>query len=266
MVELKFKIDKEDDINLWLKFINNSNKANSFGRDRLSNLPKDFLDKVIDKPESEQREIISNYIEQYYTEKHLIKFKVESFNKVKENLDKIIERLEKLHNRKLPVNKIIVKYETFTCCPYMWRGKESDWFGLYFATYVLDQDSQILVFCHEVMHLFFHYYYFDYCLEKGLNEKQTMDLKEAVTVLLNYELTDIIDKKDYGHPSHKQLRIQLVEIWNSMEEKDFQLLLDKAIDNMKGKDNSNQDKDSSSREPEKIIKCLPTKEELKRLI
>ena len=75
-----------------------------------------------------------------------------------------------------------------------------------------------------------------------------MDLKEAVTVLLNYELTDIIDKIGNGYPSQKQLRNQLVEIWQSQEEKNFQALLDTAIDKIKY--NHNQDKESS-RAPEK---------------
>jgi hypothetical protein len=233
MVNLQFLIDKEDDINLWLSFLNNKRKSNNFGHDRLDGLTKEFLDKVLDKPEDIQRKVISEEVEQYYTEKNLTKFKVESYNKIKDKLDQIIERLEKLHNRKLPVDNIIVKYETFTCCPYIWQGKESDTFGLYFATYVLDQDSQIKVFCHEVMHLFFHYYFFDDCVKKGLTDSQTQDLKEAVTALLNYEFEDIIDKKDYGHKGHKDLRKLISEEWQKMPEKNFEKLLDLVIEKIK---------------------------------
>lgn len=233
MVVLQFQVDKEDDINLWLRFINDSKKANSFGHSRLKGLSKEFLDKVLDKPEDEQRKVISEEIEKYYTEENLTKFKVESYNKIKENLDKLIERLEKLHSRKLPVDKIIVKYETFTCCPYLWKGKGSDWFGLYFAQYVLDQNQQSKVFVHEVMHLFFHYYFFDDCLKKGLTKEQTMDLKEAVTVLINFEFKDLVEREDYGHQGHKALRTLISEEWQKQEEKDFQKLLDVVIEKMK---------------------------------
>jgi len=233
MVVLKFKIDKEDDINLWFSFLNNKRKSNNYGHDRLAGLSKEFLDKVIDKPEDEQRRVISEEVEQYYTGKNLNKFKVESYNKIKDNLDRIIERLEKLHNRKLPVENIIVKYETFTCCPYRYEGKDSKTFGLYFATYVLDQDCQIKVFCHEVMHLFFHFYFFDYCLKKGLTEEQAMDLKEAVTVLLNYEFEDIIEKEDSGYPDHKSLRHLISEEWKKLPEKNFEKLLDIIIEKIK---------------------------------
>lgn len=233
MVNLQFIVDKEADIKIWLSFLSNKEKATKFGHDRLAGLSKEFLDTVFDKPKDEQRKVVSEYIEQYYTEENLTKFNVYSYNKVKEKLEIIIEKLEKLHNRKLPVDNIIVKYETFTCCPYRYEGKDSKTFGLYFAKYVLDQDSQIMVFCHEVMHLFFHYYFFDDCLKKGLTEKQTMDLKEAMTVLLNSEFEDIIDKKDYGHKGHKDLRILISEEWNKLPEKNFEKLLDIVIEKMK---------------------------------
>ncbi|HRS42872.1 MAG TPA: hypothetical protein P5530_03300 [Candidatus Diapherotrites archaeon] len=237
MVNLKFQIDKEEDIKIWLHFLNNKEKRTSYGHDRLSGLPKEFLDSVLDKPEDKQRKVILSYIEKYYAPKYIDKFKSESYNKIKDNLDAIISALEMLHNRKLPVKNIIVKYETFNCCPYIWQGKESDTFGLFFARYVLDRGSEVAVFCHEVMHLFFHFYFFDYCLSKGLTRNQAMDLKEAVTVLLNLDptLSKLLGTgiTDYGHKGHKLLRQTITDIYNSQEEKDFQKLLDVAIENMK---------------------------------
>jgi len=232
MVYLKFQIDKEADLSVWLRFLR-PNHINSFGHSWLTSFSKDFLDQVFNKTEEEQKLFISNHIEKYYIKENLEKFQIKSYNKVKEKLNIIIERLEKLYNQKLPVKNIVVKYETFTCCPYIWQGKESDTFGLYFAKYVIDGNTEIKVFCHEVMHLFFHYYYFDYCLSKGLSENQTKDLKEAVTVLLNLEFKDLIEKKDNGYPNHQELRQIISEEWQKQEEKNFQKLLDVVIEKIK---------------------------------
>ena len=86
------------------------------------------------------------------------------------------------------------------------------------------------------MHLFFHFI-FDYCLSKGLTRNQAMDLKEAVTVFFNLDptLSKLLGTgiTDYGHKGHKLLRQTITDIYNSQEEKDFQKLLDVAIENMK---------------------------------
>jgi hypothetical protein len=224
MVKIEFKIDKEDDINIWYKFINDSLKYNRYGLNRLRHISNDLLAKLKDKPEEEQKAIISKYIEKYYTKEYLNKFFVKSKNKINKNKEEIIKRLERIHNKTLPVNKILIKYETFTCCPYIYKGKNGDFFGLYFAKFVLDRNIECKIFSHELMHLFFHHYFEDYCLDKGLAKKEAMDIKEAVTVILNVELKDIIEEEDFGYPDHVELRKNILKEWK--KHKDFKKMLE----------------------------------------
>jgi isopentenyldiphosphate isomerase len=232
MTNLQFQVNEESDINIWLRFLK-SNKA-TYGLNFLELLPKEFLSKLLNKSEKEQKEIILEHIKQYYTEENLNKFRIDSYNKIKDKFDLIIERLEQIHNKKLPVKRIIVKYTTFTACPYIYQGKKSQTYGLYLNNLVIENNIQIMVFSHEVIHLFFHYYFEDYCLDKGLSKNQTSDLKEAITVLLNLELKDIIEIEDKGYLDHISLRQVISEIWQSQpKDKDFLQLLDNVIKIMK---------------------------------
>jgi hypothetical protein len=231
MIKTTFIIDKEADVNIWYEYIRDYKDKDQYGNNLLKKVSLEILKKLENKEEKEQKQIISKHIEQYYTEENLNKFLTTSKNKIKANKEEIIKRLEHIHNKKIPVTKVIVKYETFVCCPYIYRGKESDWFGLYFAQYVIDKKIELSVFAHEVMHLFFHYYFDDYCLEKGLSEEQTSDLKEAVTVILNIDLKDIIEIEDNRYPDHQQLRKVIEEAW--IKEKDFVKILDVGIEYLK---------------------------------
>ncbi len=106
---------------------------------------------------------------------------------------------------------------------------EGDWF---MVSAFSKLSNQIYVVCHEFMHLQFIHWYKDYCLEKGLTNKEFQDLKEAITFLLNEpEFSDIISFKDKGYPVHKRLRIELKKIW--CKNKNFLIFLDNAIDYIK---------------------------------
>ena len=43
-------------------------------------------------------------------------------------------------------------------------------------------------------------------VKKQIGKEKTGDLKEALTVLLNTEFNDILEKKDEGYPDHQKLR------------------------------------------------------------
>jgi hypothetical protein len=241
MVKLIFQVDKKADIDIWLRALNDKSQASNYGCNWLDRLPKDFLDKVLNKPEEKQRRLIKKYISKYYTKENLDKFRIVSKQKIQKNKTEIIKRLEILHNRKLPIKKIVVKYETFTCCPYIWQGKDSDTFGLYLAKFIIDRNEECLVFAHELMHLFFHYYFFDYCLEKGcLSIEEVMEIKEAVTILLNHDskLSKLIEFPEEGYLLHKPLIDQIEQEWSKQQpekdkDKDFAKLLDSVIEKIK---------------------------------
>jgi len=230
MIKTTFIIDKEADVNIWYEYIRDYKDKDQYGNNLLKKVSLEILKKLENKEKKEQKQIISKHIEQYYTEENLNKFLTTSKNKIKANKEEIIKRLEHIHNKKIPYNQIYIKYETFVCCPYDLNQEEKS-FLLYFSKEVVDRKIENFVFAHEVMHLFFHYYFDDYCLEKGLSEEQTSDLKEAVTVILNIDLKDIIEIEDNGYPDHQQLRKVIEETWT--KEKDFVKMLDVSIEYMK---------------------------------
>jgi len=83
---------------------------------------------------------------------------------------------------------------------------------------------------HEIMHLYFHKYFWD-DTEKEIGKEKTADLKEALTVLLNLEFKDLWFVEDKGYEPHKELRDFIKSEWK--KQKDFDLLLKNAISYIK---------------------------------
>jgi hypothetical protein len=80
---------------------------------------------------------------------------------------------------------------------------------------------------HEIMHIHFHNSkHWEVC-EKELGWNKTMDLKEALTVLLNLEFYDLWIIPDGGYPNHVELRRYIAQQWK--KEKDFDKLIDSSI-------------------------------------
>jgi len=81
---------------------------------------------------------------------------------------------------------------------------------------------------HEMMHIFFHKQWWQFCKDQGVEDKNIWDIKEAVTVLLNlwfkYQIVDI----DMGYPEHAQFRKNIKEWF--LEIKDFKTTLTKACE------------------------------------
>ena len=90
--------------------------------------------------------------------------------------------------------------------------------------------NQKYVVCHEFMHLQFMHWYKDYCLGRGLTDKELWHLKEAITFLLNEpEFNNIITFQDKGYTVHQELREKLKTLWR--KNKDFKDFLDEIIKN-----------------------------------
>ena len=80
---------------------------------------------------------------------------------------------------------------------------------------------------HEIMHLYFHKFYWSK-VEKEIGKQNTWDLKEALTVLLNYEFKDLWFVSDNGYDKHKELRNFISRQWK--KEKDFDILIKKCVE------------------------------------
>ncbi len=208
MVKFKFMLSKDEDINIWLDFIE---EPKTYGKDWLKSYPDSFKASLKGKSKKEQKDIVIRYIEKYYTKEYIDRF-YNNKEKLRKHKDKIVKVLEKIHNRKFPVKNIIFKYNTFIACPYQWDEKNKDWFGIFLSKKYINKGA-IGVAIHELMHLFFHYYFWDILKNKKLNYNDKHFIKESFTVIVNEEFKDILDHKDYGYDDHRKLRKCILNEW-----------------------------------------------------
>lgn len=78
------------------------------------------------------------------------------------------------------------------------------------------------IIIHEISHIYFYKYIESLRFLKLNNisktsdlisEKERNELKEIITVILNEEFIDIIDKLDGGYPNHKNIREKIIKLW-----------------------------------------------------
>ncbi len=72
------------------------------------------------------------------------------------------------------------------------------------------------VIIHEISHIYFYKYINSTKFLKTCNvisKKEKNELKEIITVIINKEFTDIIDKPDEGYSNHKNIRKQILKLW-----------------------------------------------------
>jgi len=91
---------------------------------------------------------------------------------------------------------------------------------------------QLKIICHEIMHFQFLHYYRAVCKNKGLNEKQIQDLKEAMTVLLNQpSFRRFHLAYDQGYEPHQELRKFITTAWHAR--RSYRFFLDRCIEKTK---------------------------------
>lgn len=167
----------------------------------------------------EVRKELENYLGKIYDSPYL-----EAFRKSSENLwnkieKEFFERMDYLMKNKY--SKDIKSYiTTISICPY---DPDEPFFMISLTTPL---QVAMMVCGHEIMHLYFHEFYWD-TIEKQIGEKKTGDLKEALTVILNLEFKDLWLIDDNGYEEHKELREFISKSWK--EEKDFDKLLGKCV-------------------------------------
>jgi len=214
MVQVTFISDIEKDMeNIWDK----CNKKPNFGSFKIN----PSLEKICKgKKFKEAKPELERYLKPTYESPY-----IESFRKVMQELwDKIeVQFFDRMNSlMKKEYKKEIISYiTTLGICPY--NPKEPSFMvSLFYPIQIA------LSTCgHEIMHLYFHEFYWD-DVEKKLGSKKTGDLKEALTVLLNIEFIDLWLTKDSGYDEHKSLREFISKTWK--EEKDIEMLLNKCID------------------------------------
>lgn len=213
MVKVEFKFDKEKDLwNHWHK----SNWKSSWANFKIHPKIKEICE---GKKLEECKEELSKTLSKLQNSK-ILSINLESLEKAWRGIEKeFFKRMNKLMKNKFDKN-ITAYLTTVGICPYD-PNEPSFMFSLFYSL------PKSLNTCgHEIMHIYFHKFYWDK-IEKKIGKEKTADLKEALTVLLNLEFKDLWFSNDDGYSQHKELRKFIEEKWK--EEKDFKKLLEKCI-------------------------------------
>ena len=139
--------------------------------------------------------------------------------------DEYFERIEKILKIRIPDTESYRGLITHThSCPFYHKGR---WFM------VRRNDLNIdAIAAHELMHIIFLLNYEEQMFAAGLDQKQLGDLREALTVLLNEEMGNLLSREDVGYLEHAELRNKITTEWR--KHKDFHILLEKMVKIIKG--------------------------------
>lgn len=214
---LEKNYDKERDIwNNWYQ----CNRVNSWSKYKP---PQEVIKICKDKKLEECKEDLNVYLSKAYNSKIInldVKLLQEAWDSIS---DEFFERMDKLMKNKF--DKDIIAYlTTLGICPYD-QDEPSFMFSLFYSL-----PHQLKTCGHEIMHLYFHQFYWER-VEDKIGKEKTGDLKEALSVLLNVEFRDLWIVEDTGYETHKELRDFIVDNW--IKEKDFDILISKCIDYLK---------------------------------
>lgn len=199
MPKVIFKIDIERDAKNYYDTANfESRWVNDFTR----TIRPEILEKLRGKKwEDVKNSIISMLRRRYSKDREEIKEKLRNFEKAWKKIEaKYFKKLERITQHKIYAEEFICYITTIGRCPY--RPKEN-WFMVNLFS---KPEKAVLTCAHELMHLQFHYY-FERKLREKISYEKFHDLKEALTILLNLEFSDILKEKDPGLSSSPRIKV-----------------------------------------------------------
>ncbi len=229
MSKVTFYYDFEKDAWSWVLIAKKRRKCWGIDwRKQVNFIPEKLLDKILKKDRKTAESLVYNHLISHSKKKIrqlIIKEELKALEKSWRKIEKnFFKRLEKITQKPIFINHFKCYFTSGFMCPY---NDKENWFMVSMWNNI---PSSITTICHEILHLQFLHYYRKYC-RKFLSEKQTEDLKEALTFLLNTDFDDLILCEDTGYPFHKELRIKLKKIWE--REGNFERFLDAAINIVK---------------------------------
>jgi len=206
-------------------------RENTWGLDwkkQVGFIPDDLLKKIIKRSSKAAKFLIYKHLINH-PKKQIRQLAIKEKLKSSENYwqkieNKFFKKLEKIMEKPIFINNFKCYATSGFMCPY---NEKENWFMI---SMWHNTSMSIMVICHEIFHLQFLHYYKKHC-RKILSEKQTEDLKEALTFILNTDFNELLLVKDGGYPSHQKLRKELEKIWNKKDS--FQEFLDEAINIVK---------------------------------
>ena len=138
-----------------------------------------------------------------------------------------IKAIEKIHGIKFSYKKIHGILSTADRFGYNPKGNVK-WFACSYKSPLFSVDIAM----HEIMHFVFHEHFYKQWQNKfSLNDNQMWAIKEAFTILLNLEASNLRFEFDKGYPAHKKIRSKIKNDWN--KHKNFEKVLDNVCSYVK---------------------------------
>ncbi len=216
-----FQFNREEDLkNIWETC---NLKSKSYGYDFKKSVTKNILRLC----EGKKYEAIKLQLKKSLEDIHkniLCNEIVSSFNNGWKKIEEeYFKRLKKIIKEKIYFKKIDAYLTTAGRCPYYPDQKTPHFFVSFFANIPWAMQTA----GHEIMHIYFHNSKYWKISERELGIEKAHNLKEALTVLLNLEFSDLWTKEDRGYDSHTKLRKFISNSWK--KEKDFDKLVNNSI-------------------------------------
>jgi hypothetical protein len=227
MPKVSFDYNLEKDVWNIVRILSNASLLSDKTRDwRLEGIP----DKVIAQARRVSPEVLQKLVTDFVQTWHDANpaFADHKIQQVSRDWDRIndgyFKRLGNILNIHIPDTNIYTGFLTLgRSCPF--DAKEG-WFM------VRLQDNYYLnTTAHELMHIELQRVYGSKVRAWGLSPEKFHDLQEALTVLLNEEMGDLLPDKDYGYPEQATLRQEIVGLWKN--KKDFLALLETVTSRLK---------------------------------
>lgn len=219
--KLNFQFDKEKDMrNIWETC---NQTKDDYGAGFKKMVTKNILKICEGKKYIQCKKELENEMAYIY-KNPLAPVIVKSFNEGWNKISKeYFDKLEKLLEVRLEIKEIPVYLTNSPMCTYDPRKKSAS-----FYAHLYGNMSWVMnVAMHELMHIYFHNSkYWEIC-EKQIGKRQTFDLKEALTVLLNLEFRNLLINEDEGYEMHKELRKFIANQWK--KKPDFDNLINQSI-------------------------------------
>jgi hypothetical protein len=215
-----FKFDKEKDLwNIW----DTCNAKAQYGGNWTKSVTSNIYQMCHKKSLAQCKKELAKTMKHIH-DNRITSITARLFNEAwKEIAEEYFKRLEKIMKSPFCSKKVTAYLTTAGRFPYNPNKKNPSFYVGFFGS----PASILHTAGHELMHIQFHNSKYWKICEKEIGRKETMDLKEALTVLLNWEFHDLWIIQDNGYPNHVELRKSISLQWE--KEKDFDKLIDNSI-------------------------------------
>lgn len=225
MPKLSFQYSFQKDAWAWVLIAKSQSPfSDSKPQERAPQIPPQLFQKIDRLSYDKAQKEVVRYLKQRPKQdlyQEAIKAKINSLEKVWPDKEKeFFKRLSKITQKPIYQENFQAYFTTGFMCPY---NEKENWFTL---SIWHGLPYNIKTIAHELFHLQFLHYYKNYC-RQHLSKKQTEDLKEALTFILNTDFNDLLLVQDEGYPAHQKMRTELEKIWR--KDKDFGGFLEKAF-------------------------------------